>query len=89
MNSSLIKKPHITEKNTLISQNNEYTFIVDKNANKSEIKKEIERLYKVKVLRVNILNNKGKFKRFGNVFSKKGSYKKAIIKIKEGQKIEF
>lgn len=85
----LIKKPHITEKNTLISEKNQYTFIVDKNANKSEIKKEIERLYKVKVVSVNILNYKGKTKRYGNILSKKGAYKKAIVKVKDGQKIEY
>ncbi len=85
----LIKKPHITEKNTLISEKNQYTFIVDKNANKSEIKKEIERLYKVKVLSVNIINYKGKTKRFRNILKKEGAYKKAIVKVKDGQKIEY
>jgi large subunit ribosomal protein L23 len=89
MRIGLIKKPHITEKATDLGSQNKYVFEVDKNANKNEIKKEIERIYKVNVVKVNILKIPSKPKRFGNIVSKKDKYKKAIVTLKEGQKIEL
>jgi large subunit ribosomal protein L23 len=89
MRTGLIKKPHITEKATDLSSQNKYVFDVDKNANKNEIKKEIERIYKVNVVKVSILKIPSKSKRFGNIISKKDKYKKAIVTLKEGQKIEL
>jgi len=85
----LIKKPRITEKNTLLQQQNKYIFDVDFNTNKTEIKKEIKRLYNVDVLKVNIINMPEKKKRFGNKFFEKRGIKKAIITLKDGQKIEL
>jgi large subunit ribosomal protein L23 len=85
----LIKKPRITEKNTLLQEQNKYIFNVDFNANKTEIKKEIKRLYNVDVLSVNIINIPAKKKRFGNKFFEKRRVKKAIVTLKDGQKIEL
>jgi large subunit ribosomal protein L23 len=85
----LIKKPRITEKNTLLQEQNKYIFDVDFNANKTEIKKEIKRLYNVDVVKVNIINMPEKKKRFGNKFFEKRGTKKAIVTLKDGQKIEL
>lgn len=80
--------PIITEKTTsLKDENNQYTFRVRKDANKIEIKKAVEKRWNVKVIDVNILNMRGKNKRVGRNFGKTPSWKKAIIKLKEGDSI--
>ena len=61
----IIKKPFITEKSNIEVAEGKYTFVVDKNATKTEIKKAVEKLFQVKVLKVNTLNFKGKRKRMG------------------------
>ncbi|MGC8776092.1 MAG: 50S ribosomal protein L23 [Minisyncoccia bacterium] len=86
---SLIQKPHITEKGTFLKDKNKYIFRVLKNANKSEIKKEIKNFYGVDAVKINIINIPPKAKRFRNIVSKKGHIKKAIVTIKEGQKIDL
>jgi large subunit ribosomal protein L23 len=85
---SVLISPHITEKATKLAEKNQYVFRVEKGANKNEIKKEIENLYKVKVLDVKIINVPAKERRLGQISGWKKGFKKAIIKIKEGQKIE-
>jgi len=87
--SLLIKQAWITEKAGDLSGFNKYIFIVDKKANKSEIKKAIESIYGVKVNDVNIINIKGKSKRLGRSLGKTSAYKKAIITLKEGHKIDI
>lgn len=89
MNDLILKKPYISEKGTAQKESGKYVFIVSKNANKSEVKKEIERLYNVKVEKVNILNIPSRQKRFRNIFSKKSRYKKAIVTLKRGQSIDL
>jgi large subunit ribosomal protein L23 len=85
----IIKAPIITEQTTrLIESQNSYTFKVDKKANKVEIKKAIEAIFEVNVLKVNTINVLPKFKRMGKHEGYKSAYKKAIVKIAEGQKIE-
>lgn len=85
----IIKEPIITEKTMdLVEKGNSYTFIVAKNANKIQIKKAIEKIYKVKVLNVNTINVYPKPKRMGQYSGFKASYKKAIIKLEKGNKIE-
>jgi large subunit ribosomal protein L23 len=85
----IIKAPIITEQTTqLIESQNSYTFKVDKKANKIEIKKAIEAIFEVNVLKVNTINVLPKFKRMGKHEGYKSAYKKAIVKIAEGQKIE-
>ncbi len=85
----ILKRPHLSEKAVDLNRFNKYVFLTDVSANKSEIKKEIERRYAVRVIRVNLLNIKGKIKRFGNKFGGVPSVKKAIVTLKAGQKIEI
>lgn len=86
---SLLKQPHITEKSTYLSEDNKYVFEVYKNSNKIEIKKAIEKLYKTKVLSVNIINIPSKKKRSGRGYGVKSGYKKAIVALPKGQKIDI
>ena len=89
MNFDIIKAPVITEKSAQLSENNVYTFKVDKKANKTQIKQVIEAKFNVKVESVNTLNTKPKAKRVGRYTGKTKTYKKAIVKLAEGSKIEF
>jgi len=85
----IIKAPIITEQSTkLIESQNRYTFKVDRKANKVEIKKAIEAIFNVKVLSVNTVNVLPKFKRMGKYEGFKPAYKKAVVKLVEGQKID-
>ncbi|MDO8601141.1 MAG: 50S ribosomal protein L23 [bacterium] len=84
----ILSKPRITEKATDLLKNNQYVFEVFPRAAKSEIKKAIESLYGVKVLKVGIINIPRRKIRVGKTMGFKGGYKKAIIKIQAGQKIE-
>ena len=90
----IIKKPVITEKMTAISEKlNKYAFIVDKNANKIQIKEAIEKLYDVKVAAVNTMNYDGKKKsrytKAGVVTGRRPAFKKAVVTLKEGDTIDF
>ena len=85
----ILKAPHITEKATDLAGKNQHVFKVWKKTNKVEIKKAIEDLYKVKVIDVKIIKVPAKKRRFGKISGWKKGYKKAIVKIKEGQKIEL
>lgn len=87
--SEILKSPHITEKATDLSKSNWYTFKVFPDKNKIQIKRAVEKLYSVNVLAVNIVNIKRKRKRLGRFRGWKSGYKKAIVKIKEGQKIDI
>ncbi len=89
MNNSLIKQAWITEKAGDLSGLGKYVFVVDKKANKPEVKKAIESIYKVKVSDINIVNVKGKTKRLGRSVGKTSAYKKAIVTLKEGYKIDI
>jgi len=85
----IVKKPHISEKATNLGQINQYVFKVFSKARKSEIKKAIERIYRVDVLTVNIIAIPAKKRRLGRTMGFKQGYKKAVVKIKKGQKIEI
>ncbi|MCX6702859.1 MAG: 50S ribosomal protein L23 [Candidatus Wolfebacteria bacterium] len=84
----LVKKSWISEKAGRIMADRQYVFIVDRRANKSEVKKAIQSLYKVKVSGVNIIEVKGKTKRLGRSVGRTPDYKKAIVTLREGEKIE-
>ena len=87
---SIIKKPHVTEKTSLGSDaNNTVTLVVDRDANKIEIKQAVESLFKVKVADVRTVNVAGKVKRFGRNFGKRSNWKKAYVSLQEGQSIDF
>ena len=85
----LVKEPHISEKATNLSENNQYTFKVIANSNKTEIKKSIEGIYGVNVLSVNIIKTPAKKRRIGKTQGFRKGYTKAVVKIAEGQKIEI
>ena len=87
---SVIKKPHVTEKTSLGSDApNSVAFVVDRDANKIEIKQAVETLFKVKVDDVSTVNVAGKVKRVGKNFGKRSNWKKAYVTLKEGQSIDF
>jgi len=85
----LIKQAWVTEKATDLSGLRKYIFIVDGKANKPETKKAIESIYAVKVESVNIINTKGKAKRLGRSLGRTSAFKKAIVTLKEGEKIDI
>lgn len=84
----IIIAPMVTEKTTSLNNiNNSYTFRVSINANKIEIKKAVEKIFNVNVLAVNTIRQRGKIKRMGRNSGKRADWKKAIIKLKQGDKI--
>lgn len=83
----IIKALLKTEKSTLHEPQNQYLFLVDKAANKIQIKKAVEEIYKVKVKTVNTLISSGKLKKVRYQLGKTPDYKKAIVTLKEGQTI--
>ena len=86
----IIKAPIITEKSADLAQNkNTYVFSVDVNANKTQIKQAIEKIFNVKVDSVNTINVKPKKKRVGRYVGKTNRVKKAIVKLSEGSSIEL
>ena len=86
--TDIIKKPVLnTEKARNLFENNEYVFIVDRRANKIQIKEAVEKLFNVKVESVNTLNIKPKAKRFRMSVYKTSAIKKAMVKLKKGETI--
>ena len=85
----LIKKPIITEKGTLLSNNSQIVFSIPMNANKTIIKQAVEKLFGVNVKKINIIISKGKTKRFKGKMGKRKNEKKAIISLEKGQKIDI
>jgi large subunit ribosomal protein L23 len=91
---AVVVKPLITEKSNMLAENlNQYAFIVDLNATKPEIIKEVEEMYGVEVTGISTMVYRGKrkvrFTKSGVQSGKKSNFKKAIISIKEGQEIDF
>jgi len=84
----IIIKPYITEKSNAEIAEGKYTFIVDPRATKTEIKIAVEKLFNVKVLKVNTINYEGKYRRQGYHEGKKPDWKKAIVKIDTNPKQE-
>ncbi len=85
----VIQEPHISEKATILAEQNKYTFKIYDNTNKPEIKRSIEGIYGVNVLAVNIIKIPRKKRRLGKTEGFRKSYNKAVVTIKEGQKIEI
>jgi len=84
-----VVQPLVTEKAMSLSENNTYVFLIDPKINKSEIKKEIEGLYKVEVVNVNISKYEQKAKHFKGLASIPKMLKKAMVTVKKGQKIDI
>ena len=85
----IIIAPNITEKSTSLSEHNKIVFEVQKSASKNSIKKSIEKIFKVNVIKINTVNLKGKTKLIRNKKSFKPGYKKAIVTLKKGQTIDL
>ncbi|MBE6338069.1 MAG: 50S ribosomal protein L23 [Lentimicrobiaceae bacterium] len=90
----IIKKPVITEKMTAISEKlNKYAFIVDKRANKLQIKQAVQDLYGVQVESVNTINYEGKLKsrytKTGVISGRRDAFKKAVVTLAKGETIDF
>ena len=85
----IIKFPVVTEKSTKISENNQFVFKVGINTSKNEIKKAIEKVFKVKVKAVNTIKIKGKKKIFKGTRGKRNDYKKAVITLPKGVTLDY
>lgn len=87
---SVLVAPMLTEKGTTLKEtDNKVLFKVAKDANKIEIKKAVEDVFKVKVERVTTINCKGKKKRLGRFEGKRPDWKKAFVTLKKGEKLDF
>lgn len=85
----IVIAPIVTEKTTLLHNiNNSYTFQVSVNANKIEIGKAVEKIFNVTVVNVNTICQRGKVKKLSRFSGKRANWKKAIVKLKSGDKIE-
>ncbi len=85
----LIKQPRITEKSTMLNSANKYVFVVKSSATKNAVKQAVKELYRVDAESVNIVNIPGKMKRYRGVPSPRPGMKKAVVTLKEGQKIDL
>ena len=86
----IVKKPLVTEKGTvMLSEGNRVTFKVHLDANKIEIREAVQKIFSVTVLQVNTQIVRGKRKRFGKAMGQTKSWKKAMVQLKEGDKIEI
>ena len=85
----ILIRPLITEHSTDLMQESKFVFVVDKRANKIQIAQAVKEIFNVTVEAVNTVNVKGKTKRRGRTIGRTNSYKKAIVKLAEGQTIEF
>ena len=81
-------RPIITEQASELSENNQYIFEVSTDSNKSEIKKSIHALYGVKPIKINTINMRRKMVRYGRKYGKLKNWKKAIITLKQGDKLD-
>ena len=86
----IVRRPLVTEKSTRQKEEGrQYVFEVDPNANKIEIQRAVEQLFKVTVVQVRTANVLGKMKRLGRRYGKRPDWKRAIVTLKEGDRIDF
>jgi large subunit ribosomal protein L23 len=85
----VIKEPHITEKSNILSGAGQVSFKVHRHASKIEIKRAVEALFKAKVSSVRTMNMQGKRRRIGRNAGKRPDWKKAIVRLAPGEKIEL
>jgi large subunit ribosomal protein L23 len=87
---TVLVAPHVTEKTSLGMQNhNQYTFRVKRNATKTEIKQAVELMFDVKVRGVQVVNEPGKKRRFGRIAGRTQDWKKAYVRLADGQAIDY
>jgi len=86
----IIREPRITEKSTVQKESsNQVTFKVHPGANKIEVRKAVERLLRTKVVDVRTMNVRGKTRRMGRNVGKRPDWKKAVVRLAPGEKVEF
>ena len=85
----VLRRPLITEKNTMLQAQGKYVFEIAEEANKPQIKQAVEKVFKVRVTAVNVMTVPGKTKRVGRRMVLTPSHKKAIVTLKSGDKIEL
>ncbi|MCD6224477.1 MAG: 50S ribosomal protein L23 [Deltaproteobacteria bacterium] len=86
----IIKRPLVTEKTVLLKEeSNQFSFEVDRAANRIEIRRAVEQIFKVKVASVKTIQVKGKTKQKGKIIGKRKDWKKAIVRLLPGERIEF
>ena len=88
-NYDVFSNPHVTEKATILGELNKYVFKVHTDANKAVIKESVENIFKVKVKSVNVINTKGKVKRFKGRLGKRAATRKAIVTLEAGQNLDL
>lgn len=87
--TGVVLRPHISEKSATLADKNQYVFVVNKDANKVQVRLSIKSMYGVSPVSVNILNVSGKKVRFGRRFGKRSDWKKAVVTLPEGQSINL
>ena len=85
----VLRRPLVTEKSTRLAESNKYVFEVDKRASKDQVRAAVEKAFKVGVVSVNMIRVPGEVKRMGRRAVAHHSWKKAIVTLKEGDKIQF
>lgn len=85
----VLRRPVITEKNTRLGDLRQYMFVVDRRANKTQIKEAVELAFSVRVTDVNVLNAPAKQRRRGRVIGERSGFKKAYVTLAPGSSIEF
>lgn len=85
----IIKSPVISEKSTALGVNSQYVFVVDKNSNKNDLKKAIEKIFSVKVKSISTHLRKGKVKKFKGVVGKRNDNKYAIFTLEKGSELDL
>ena len=86
----IIKRPLITEKTSIQKEKaNQVSFEIDSRANRIEVQRAVEKIFNVKVLNIRTMHVRGKAKRRGRILGKRRSWKKAIVTLMPGQRIEF
>ncbi|MFZ1986628.1 MAG: 50S ribosomal protein L23 [Desulfatitalea sp.] len=90
INYDIIKRPVISEKtNIQKDKDNQVTFEVDPRANRIEVQRAVEKIFNVKVADIHTMHVRGKYKRRGRILGKRRNWKKAIVKLMPGERIEF
>jgi large subunit ribosomal protein L23 len=85
----VLRRPVVSEKNTILLEHNKYTFEVAPEANKPQIKDAVEKAFKVQVTSVNVIHVPGKMRRAGRQRGMTPSWKKAVVTLREGDKIDL
>ncbi|MBM4462219.1 MAG: 50S ribosomal protein L23 [Chloroflexi bacterium] len=85
----VLRRPIISEKSTLLQERNKYTFEVMRKANKQQVRQAVEKAFKVKVVKVDVMTVPGKTRRMGRRQVKTPPWRKAVVTLEPGQKIEY